>query len=113
MNPPLGGRRAESEGTPPALPLYEPAEGAGYTLEAAAAITGVASQTILLYEEHGLLAPLRGAGEVRFDDEALRTLRRIERLRAGCAMSLGGVRLVLSLLDEVERLSEDLRRYRR
>ena len=43
-----------------------------YTLELLAEITGVSAQTIVQYQEHGLIRP-------EFDDESVRTLRRIER----------------------------------
>jgi DNA-binding transcriptional MerR regulator len=85
------------------LPLYEPDEQTSYTLEMVAEITGVASQTILHYQEHGLL-PTTG-----FDDEALHTLRRIDYLRSTCEANLSGLKLILDLLDQVESLRTELR----
>jgi DNA-binding transcriptional MerR regulator len=86
------------------LPLYEPDEHATYSLEIVAKITGVDTETILLYQEQGLL------GETPdFDDEAVHTLRRIEHLRRRFETNLSGVRLMLSLMDEVERLRNSLR----
>ena len=73
-----------------------------YTLEILAEITGVSSQTIVLYQEHGLIKP-------DFDDETVRTLNRIEYLRETCEMNLHGLKLVKEALDEVERLREELR----
>ena len=58
------------------VPLYDPEEQATYSLEMLAEITGVSSQTILHYQEQGLLPP---SG---FDDEALHTLRRIDYLHS-------------------------------
>ncbi|MES2475178.1 MAG: chaperone modulator CbpM [Verrucomicrobiota bacterium] len=88
-------------------PLYEPDEHATYSLEIVAKITGVDAATILLYQEEGLLAHA-GEGEI-FDDEAVHTLRRIEHLRQRFEANLSGVRLMLALMDEVERLKNSLR----
>ncbi|MDZ4403446.1 chaperone modulator CbpM [Prosthecobacter sp.] len=73
-----------------------------YTLEILAKITGVSSQTIVQYQEHGLIRP-------EFDDETVRALRRIEHLRETCEMNLAGLKLLTSLLDEVDQLREELR----
>ena len=81
-----------------------------HTLEVVVGLTGLSPQSILHYQEQGLIAPVfvrEGAG--RFDDEALRTLRRIEHLRAHYEMSLRGLRLTLRLLQEVEQLEAALR----
>ncbi len=75
---------------------------ANYTLDIFAEITGVSTQTILHYQEHGIIRP-------RLDDEAVRALRRIEHLRETCEMNLAGLKLLTSLLDEVEQLREERR----
>jgi DNA-binding transcriptional MerR regulator len=92
--------------------VFEPEPNTAYTLDVVVRLTGIASETILHYQEHGLIAPpaAKGRGARRFDDEALRTLRRIEHLRAHYAMNLRGLKLTLGLLEEVERLRADLRR---
>jgi DNA-binding transcriptional MerR regulator len=82
---------------------HDPEEPATYSLEMVAEITGVSSQTILHYQEQGLL-PSAG-----FDDEALHTLRRIDYLRSTCETNLSGLRLILDLLDQVENLRTELR----
>ncbi len=86
----------------------EPDSRAGYTLEVFASIAGVSVQTILEYQEHGILRPRRD-GDPPFDDEALLTLRRIEHLRDACAINLAGLKLFTSLLEEVEQLRAELR----
>jgi len=93
MNPPPGNEPS----------LDAPDEPASYSLEMVAEITGVSSQTILLYQEQGLIPP------AAFDDEALHTLRRIDYLRSTCETNLAGLRLILDLLDQVERLQSELR----
>lgn len=76
-----------------------------YTLEILAEITGVSSQTIVQYQEHGLIRP-------QFDDETIRALRRIEHLRETCEMNLHGLKLLTQLLEEVEQLRNELRTLR-
>lgn len=81
-----------------------------YSLEAFAEVAGIATQTILLYQEEGLLSPKHITDTpVCFNDEALRTVRRIEHLRGAYEMNLAGIKLTLDLLNEVERLQQDLR----
>jgi DNA-binding transcriptional MerR regulator len=73
-----------------------------YTLDILAEITGVSTQTIVEYQEHGLIHP-------ELDDESLRALRRIEHLRESCQVNLAGLKMLTSLLEEVEQLREELR----
>ena len=81
----------------------DPAEPATYSLEMVAEITGVSSQTILHYQEQGLIPP------EAFDDEALNTLRRVDYLRCTCETNISGLKLILDLLDQVESLRTELR----
>jgi DNA-binding transcriptional MerR regulator len=76
-----------------------------YTLDILAEITGVSTQTIVQYQEHGLIRP-------DFDDETVRALRRIEHLRETCELNLAGLKLLTSLLEEVEQLRAELRTLR-
>lgn len=89
------------------LPLYDPDEQTTYSLEIIAQITGISMQTILHYQEHGLLSQAETA--TAFDDQTLRTLRRIEHLREISDANLSGLKLLLTLMDEVERLKISLR----
>ena len=84
-----------------------PDRSTGYTLEILAEITGVSTTTILRYQEHGLIHPVSN-GEPHFDDEAVRALLRIEHLRDTCEMNLAGLKLLASLLEEVEKLRAEL-----
>lgn len=74
-----------------------------YTLEVFARISGVDEETILHYQRRGFIRTRQDSGD-RFDDEALRTLRRIEHLRETCGVNETGLRLILSLLEELECL---------
>ncbi len=89
------------------LPLYDAGEHRPYTLDVVASITGVSSQTILHYQEHGLIHTTGDSDN--FDDEALHTLRRIEHLRQTCEANLSGLKLILDLMDQVEELKAALR----
>lgn len=75
---------------------------ASYSLEVLAEMTGISRQSIVQYEEHGLIHP-------QFDDDTVRSLRRIEHLRESYGMNLGGVKLITALLEELEQLRADLR----
>ena len=80
-----------------------PEPDSSYTLAVFARISGVDEETILHYQQRGFIRPLPGS-TARFDDEALRTLRRIEHLRETCGVNDAGLRLILDLLEEIERL---------
>lgn len=73
-----------------------------YTLEVLAQMTGLSTQVLVSYQEHGIIQP-------QYDDDTVRRLRRIEHLRESCEMNLEGLRLMARLLDEVEHLREELR----
>ena len=93
------------------VPVFGLDTEASYSLEIIAQLTGVSSQTILYYREHGLIAQVPDAppNAPRFDDEALRKLRLMEHLRTTCELNEAGLKLMLHLLDEVERLRAELR----
>lgn len=76
-----------------------------YSLEILAQTTGVSTQTIVQYQEHGIIRP-------DFDDDTVRKLRRIEALRETCEMNLHGIKLLTQLLEEVEQLRAELRSLR-
>jgi DNA-binding transcriptional MerR regulator len=82
-----------------------------YTIEVICQIAGVPRRAIISYQEHGLIVPVAtgGSGARRFNDEALRALRRIEHLRIHYEMNLHTLKFTLGLLDELERLQNDLR----
>ena len=93
------------------LPVFELNVEATYSLDVIAELSGVSAQTILQYSERGLISPVAETGSqgFQFDEETLRTLRRIEQLSTSCEMNMEGLKLMLELMDEVEQLREDLR----
>jgi DNA-binding transcriptional MerR regulator len=76
-----------------------------YTLEILAQVTGISTRTLIQYQEQGLINP-------DYDDETIRSIRRFEHLRETCEVNLSGLKLILSLMDEIEQLRADLRRLR-
>ena len=76
-----------------------------YTLEILAQVTGISTRTLIQYQEQGLINP-------DYDDETIRSIRRFEHLRKTCEVNLSGLKLILSLMEEIEQLRADLRRLR-
>jgi DNA-binding transcriptional MerR regulator len=88
------------------LTLWEPESGVLYTLDHAAQFAGLPRRHVVLYARHGFITPATepGAAGWYFTADAIRTLRRIAILRAMHGLDLPGVRLVLGLMSEIERL---------
>jgi MerR HTH family regulatory protein len=66
--------------------------------------------TSLSIFKYGLVSPAIDPtyGGWWFNDEAIRTLRRIEYLRGGCGINLTGIKLIMELTKEVELLRQEL-----
>jgi MerR family transcriptional regulator, heat shock protein HspR len=83
-----------------------------YVISVAAELAGVHPQTLRVYERKGLVDPSRtGGGNRRYSERDIERLRRIGML-TGAGLNLEGVRRVLALEDEVERLQRELERVR-
>jgi MerR family transcriptional regulator/heat shock protein HspR len=79
-----------------------------YVISVAAELTGVHPQTLRIYERKGLLDPSRtSGGSRRFSDADLSRLRRIQQLTS-TGLNLEGVRRVLELETELDRLRAEL-----
>jgi len=98
-----------------ALELFEPAPEITYSIEEAARLAQVPRRLIAVYFRFGLVSPAADPdiGGWYFDDEGIRTLRQIERLRNSLGMNLAAVKVVLELTHEVERLRQEVRFLRR
>jgi DNA-binding transcriptional MerR regulator len=82
-----------------------------HDLETVAGLTGVARREILVYCRSGLVS-VEGSVETEelfFDDEALYRIRRIEEMRTEQGINLAGIRMIFELLNEVQRLREEMR----
>lgn len=87
--------------------------GAVYVISVAAEIAGVHPQTLRIYERKGLLEPARTrGGSRRYSEQDLQRLGRIAELTEQ-GLNLAGVKRVLALEVEVERLTAELDRVRR
>jgi MerR family transcriptional regulator, heat shock protein HspR len=94
-----------------ALQVFEPDARTVYTIEMVAQLAQVPRRLIVLYYKHGLVSPVRDPASSGwcFNEEAIRIVRRIEYLRSTCDANLAGIKLILGLTEEVERLRQELR----
>ncbi|HEY5025879.1 MAG TPA: MerR family transcriptional regulator [Acidimicrobiales bacterium] len=90
----------------------ESAARAVYVISVAAELAGVHPQTLRFYERKGLVDPSRtGGGNRRYSQLDIERLRHIGML-TGSGMNLEGVRHVLELEAEVQRLTTELEQVR-
>ncbi|HET7487369.1 MAG TPA: helix-turn-helix transcriptional regulator [Acidimicrobiales bacterium] len=91
------------------MPSPEPARiRAVYVISVAAELAGVHPQTLRIYERKGLVEPVRTVGgSRRYSDRDIERLRRIQDL-TNAGLNLEGVRRVMALEDENERLRQAL-----
>ena len=79
-----------------------------YVISVAAELAGMHPQTLRIYERRGLVLPARTqGGNRRYSDADIETLRRISEL-AESGMNLEGIRRVMELEAENERLRSEL-----
>jgi MerR family transcriptional regulator, heat shock protein HspR len=79
-----------------------------YVISVAAELAGMHPQTLRIYERRGLVRPARTqGGNRRYSDADIETLRRISELAAS-GMNLEGIRKVMELEAENERLRQQL-----
>ena len=93
------------------IQLFEPPADALYTIEATSRIVDVPRRTIAVYCKYHLLAPAQDTTDYGyyFDGDAIRTLRRIEALRAVCDDDFVGIKIILDLTAALERSRSDIR----
>src|SRR6266436_5822428 len=79
-----------------------------YVISVAAELAGVHPQTLRIYERKGLVDPARtGGGSRRYSDADINQLRRIQEL-TNAGLNLAGVKRVLELEAELERVQRAL-----
>ena len=77
-----------------------------YIISVAAELAGVHPQTLRIYERKGLIEPSRTEGRSRrYSDRDIALLQRIQEL-TNAGVSLAGVRKILDLETELERLHQ-------
>ena len=84
-----------------------------YIISVAAELSGVHPQTLRIYERRGLLHPYRTPGGTRrYSEVDMERLGLIQELTAD-GVNLEGVRQILEMRDELERLRHQVSRLRR
>lgn len=84
-----------------------------YIISVAAEIAGMHPQTLRIYERRGLLNPYRTPGGTRrYSDIDLERLGLIQELTAD-GVNLEGVKRILEMREEIERLEHQVARLRR
>jgi DNA-binding transcriptional MerR regulator len=89
-----------------AVQPFTPDEHAIYNLDEAAHLATLPRHFVLVCCKHGLVAPIVDSayGGLFFDYPAIRTLQRIGYLRRDCGVNLPGIKIIVELMDEIERL---------
>ena len=81
-----------------------------HPMEVVVNLTGSSRRKIVFYCRKGMIRPVgRGEEDWCFDEETVTRLRHIEELRQRHGMNWAAIRTIISLLDEVEALREELR----
>jgi len=76
-----------------------------YIISVAAELAGVHPQTLRIYERKGLLQPSRTAGNTRrYSQSDIDRLRSIQRLTQEHGINLAGVKMIVEMEAEMERL---------
>ena len=94
-----------------ALELFQPNPNVLYSLDAAAHLADVPRRSILIYCRAGLVRPVFQPpyGIMAFTEEAIHTVRRIERVRTAHGIDVAWIKTMFDLLEEVERLRAEVR----
>jgi MerR family transcriptional regulator/heat shock protein HspR len=98
-------RRDESSEPRPEQAASESDDRAVYVISVAAELAGVHPQTLRIYERKGLVQPKRTPGNSRrYSARDVARLRMIQRLTQQEGMNLAGVRMMLEMENELERM---------
>jgi MerR family transcriptional regulator, heat shock protein HspR len=86
-------------------------ERAVYIISVAAELAGVHPQTLRIYERKGLLRPQRTEGNTRrYSASDITRLRIIQELTQEEGVNLAGVKRIIELRAEIERLAQEVER---
>ena len=76
-----------------------------YIISVAAELAGVHPQTLRIYERKGLLQPSRTSGNTRrYSERDIARLRAIQRLTQEHGVNLAGVKMIVEMEAELDRL---------
>jgi MerR family transcriptional regulator/heat shock protein HspR len=85
-------------------------ERAVYIISVAAELAGVHPQTLRIYERKGLLRPERTSGNTRrYSERDIERLRTIQQLTQVEGVNLAGVKQIMQMQRELERMHERIR----
>ena len=73
-----------------------------YVISIAAEITGLHPRTLRIYEERGLLAPVRRNRIRLYSDQDIERVRVIRQLIEAHRLNLAGVRLILEVFERLQ-----------
>ena len=65
-------------------------------------------QTLRMYERMGLVTPQRVGKNRLYSEQDIERVRQIQRLTQEMGVNLAGVEVILSLLEQIERLHAEL-----
>ncbi|AEH44050.1 regulatory protein MerR [Thermodesulfatator indicus DSM 15286] len=71
---------------------------------------GLTPKTLRVWMEEGLISPRREGRRYLFDEEDLKRLLLIRRLRDDLGVNLAGIDIILQLLDRVQELEKEIER---
>lgn len=82
-----------------------------YIISVAAELAGVHPQTLRIYERRGLLSPARtSGGSRRYSDRDIARLNLIQRLTQKHGLNLAGVKMIVEMENELERMRARVQR---
>lgn len=85
-------------------------ERAVYVISVAAELAGVHPQTLRIYERKGLLRPKRTSGNSRrYSEDDIERLRMIQELTQAEGVNLAGVKRIMQMQRELDRLRDKIR----
>src|SRR5919201_1300518 len=89
-------------------------ERAVFVISVAAQLAGVHPQTLRIYERRGLLSPQRTSGNSRrYSQRDVDRLRQIQRLTQEEGVNLAGVRIIMDLERQLDRIRAEMDTLRR
>src|SRR5438445_5487756 len=89
----------------------DPSNRAVYIISVGAELAGVHPQTLRIYERKGLLTPARTAGNNRrYSERDIERLRMIQRLTQVRGINLAGVKMIVEMEDQLDRMRRRMER---
>ena len=103
--------RAYAESHVESLQRFTPQSGAIYPIDTIAHLAGVPRHTVLLCCRHHLIVPHEDPdyGGYHFEVGTIQILQRVDYLYRECGINFTGIRIIVGLMEEVERLRERVR----